>query len=334
MILCYFLTVDHVFNSYESTSMFHFSMETGGRDSQIYQIIIELTNLLKRWGGYEEGREISASIPNHDTSQQESECTENVNKNHESTDVLDLKSRSEGEFEQMKILKKQMEMFDENKPIFQMNFGRKVDGLYLLIAVIQKTFIPANLIFSFYEPVSSELANCTILESDFDKLKVSFGEYAKNINPYFHKQDWINLLVRLFSVRWDQAQQTIAVLLDLERIDKLECYPFIPNPYTMNQDQENDAYNEILAIVIPAQAAFLQNEAERDKRKELDAEDDDSLDSSSALQTSKKRDEASVSSYTGKTVKRKGSKLPTAESAALVNQKSEGKKKKGEGKKQ
>ena len=130
----------------------------------------------------------------------------------------------------IELLKKQIELSESNRPIFQMNFGRCIDGIYVTVAVIQKTFIPADLIYIFYEPVSSEETVYQLQESKFDDIKFALGEHCEKISPYTHREEWICILLRLFTISWNVKENKLKVDLDYTRKSHLDDYPLIPDP--------------------------------------------------------------------------------------------------------
>ena len=106
-------------------------------------------------------------------------------------------------------------------PAFQYFFTRRCDGLYNVCTVTQRTYIPADLHFHFYEPVSASEAEVVVPESAFDELRYRMGAHAKTVSPYVHREEWASLLLRLFSLRWEAASCSLVAALDLERVAEL-----------------------------------------------------------------------------------------------------------------
>jgi hypothetical protein len=86
---------------------------------------------------------------------------------------------------------RQQDTVQSHHVAFQMRFCRRMNGLYFYIRVTQKSYVPADLRFTFYEPVSMKSTELFVPESSFDELKRKMGDCARLISPYSDRQEWV-----------------------------------------------------------------------------------------------------------------------------------------------
>jgi hypothetical protein len=150
----------------------------------------------------------------------------------------------------------------DDQPAFTFNFGRRVDGLYNICVITQRTYIPADLHFSFYEPVSAAQTEVVIPETAFDDLKRRLGVHALHISPYADRAEWSGLLLRLFALAWNAESCCLEATLCPERADHLDDYPLTRDPF-VDDGVVGQRHSEVYLPILQ----FLDEEWKRRERE-------------------------------------------------------------------